>query len=65
MHIQGVTPEYIKALTAAGLPKQTEDDYVAAKIQGITPEFIEKARQHGFHNLDLEQLIMLKHTGVL
>jgi beta-lactamase regulating signal transducer with metallopeptidase domain len=65
MQIQGVTPDYIKALTAAGVPKQTADDYVAARIQGITPEFIEKARQRGFHNLDLDQLIMLKHSGVL
>jgi beta-lactamase regulating signal transducer with metallopeptidase domain len=65
MQIQGVTPDYIKALTAAGVPKQTADDYIAARIQGITPEFLEKARQHGFHNLDLEQLIMLKHSGVL
>lgn len=65
MQVQGVTPDYIKALIAAGVPKQTADDYVAARIQGITPELIEKAREHGFHNPDMDQLIMLKHTGVL
>jgi hypothetical protein len=32
---------------------------------GITPEFIEKARSHGFKDLDLDKLIELKNANVL
>jgi beta-lactamase regulating signal transducer with metallopeptidase domain len=65
MQVQGVTPAYIKALSAAGVAKSDADEYVGAKVLGITPEFIDKARQHGFQNLTLEQLITLKNAGVL
>jgi beta-lactamase regulating signal transducer with metallopeptidase domain len=65
MQVQGVTPAYIKALSAAGVAKSDADEYVGAKVLGITPEFIGKARQHGFQNLTLEQLITLKNAGVL
>jgi hypothetical protein len=64
MRIQNVTPEYIKALQAAGL-KFDVNDVIAAKIQDITPEFIEAARKHGFQNLTLRKLIELKQMGVL
>jgi hypothetical protein len=32
---------------------------------GITPEFIQKARSHGFKDLDLDKLMELKNSGVL
>jgi hypothetical protein len=41
------------------------DDLISAKVQGVTPEFIQKVQSHGFKNLDLDQIIELKRTGVL
>jgi bla regulator protein blaR1 len=64
MKVQGVTAEYIKGLQSAGL-KLDAHGVIAAKVQGITPEFIEKARSHGFQNLSINKLMMLKHSGVL
>jgi hypothetical protein len=32
---------------------------------GITPEFIERARKHGFQNLNMDKLLALKNAGVL
>jgi beta-lactamase regulating signal transducer with metallopeptidase domain len=63
MKIHGVSPEYITALQKSGVPdfKGDPGNYITARIHGITSEFIEKARQHGFQNLDLEKLIALKH----
>jgi len=64
LKVQGVTPEYVKSLQATGL-KLDADDIVSAKVQGITPEFIQKVQSHGFKNLDLNQILELKRSGVL
>jgi beta-lactamase regulating signal transducer with metallopeptidase domain len=64
MKVQGITAEYLKELQSAGF-KVDIDQAIGAKVQGITPEFIQKARSHGFKDLTLDQLISLKHTGVL
>jgi hypothetical protein len=64
MKVQGVTAEYVKGLQSAGL-KLDAHGVIAAKVQGITPEFIQKARSHGFQNLSIDKLMMLKHSGVL
>jgi beta-lactamase regulating signal transducer with metallopeptidase domain len=64
MKVQGVTAEYVKGLQSAGL-KLDAHGVIGAKVQGITPEFIEKARSHGFQNLSLDKLMVLKHSGVL
>jgi beta-lactamase regulating signal transducer with metallopeptidase domain len=64
MKVQGVTAEYIKGLQSAGL-KLDAHGVIAAKVQGITPEFIQKARSHGFQNLSIDKMMMLKHSGVL
>ena len=62
--MQGVTPEYVKALQSAGF-KLDVDEVMGAKVQGITPEFIDAARKHGFQNLTIDKLIQLKHLGIL
>jgi hypothetical protein len=59
-----VTPEYVKALQAAGFKDADCDEIIGAKVQGITPEFIEKARKHGFQNLTLDKLIALKQADI-
>src|SRR5215831_12078838 len=64
MKVQGVTPEFIKALQSAGF-KLNVDDVIGAKVQGVTPEFIDLARKHGFQNLTIDNLIQLKHLGIL
>lgn len=64
LKVQGVTAEYVKAMQAAGFKLDVEDT-IGAKVQGITPEFIEKVRSHGFKSLTLDQLMALKHAGVL
>jgi beta-lactamase regulating signal transducer with metallopeptidase domain len=64
MKVQGISASYLKELQSAGF-KLDVDEAIGAKVQGITPEFIHKAESHGFKNLTLDQLISLKHTGVL
>ena len=64
MKVQGVTAEYVKGLQSAGLELDAHG-VIGAKVQGITPEFIETARSHGFQNLSIDKLMMLKQSGVL
>ena len=64
MKVQGIDPEYLRKMQAAGF-KLDVGDAIGAKVMGVTPEFVEKARSHGFKDLTLEQLIGLKETGVL
>ncbi len=61
---QGVTPQYISALRAAGLKDLSAGSLIGAKAMGITPEFIAKVKAHGFHDLSIHQLIRLKASGV-
>jgi hypothetical protein len=65
MKVQGITPEYVKSMQAAGFKELDCDELIGAKVQGVTPEFIEKARKHGFQNLTLDKLIALKHADIL
>jgi beta-lactamase regulating signal transducer with metallopeptidase domain/sporulation protein YlmC with PRC-barrel domain len=64
LKVQGVDAEYVKGLQAAGFKPDVEE-VVSAKVMGVTPAFIELARNHGFKNLDLRKLALLKQTGVL
>jgi beta-lactamase regulating signal transducer with metallopeptidase domain len=64
MKVHDVTPAYRKLLEDAGFKLDT-DQVIEAKVMDITPEFIAKVRSHGFKDLELDQLIALKHADVL
>jgi beta-lactamase regulating signal transducer with metallopeptidase domain len=59
---QGVTPEYIREMRAAGFDTSV-DSLVAMKVQGITPEYVKEIRAAGL-NPDTHDLIALKVQGV-
>ena len=62
MKIQGVTPDYVRALHAEGL-KPEPDGLVAMRIQGVTPEYVHEIRGMGFAP-DVDQLVAMKIQGI-
>jgi hypothetical protein len=62
LKIQGVTPEYVRALHELGLHPDA-DTCVGLRVQGVTPEYIKELRAIGF-TPDEEQIIGLKVQGV-
>ena len=65
MKIHGITPQFIREMQAAGLDIRIADDFIAARLQGITPEVVKSAIDHGFGDLTLDRLVMLRNTGVI
>lgn len=65
MKVHGVTPEFIREIRASGLDVRKADDFIAAKAMGITPEFIKRAVDHGFRDLTMEKLILLRTVDVI
>ena len=64
MKIQGVTPEYARAMANAGFGKLSADDLIACKIQGVTPEYITQLKQQGFQVDSVHDAISFRIFGV-
>lgn len=64
MKIQGITPDYAKEMSQAGLGKLTGSQLVAMKIQGVTPEYIRAMQQAGFGKLSADDIVACKIQGV-
>jgi beta-lactamase regulating signal transducer with metallopeptidase domain len=62
LKVQGVTPEYVREMQAAGL-KANADDLVGMKVQGITPEYVKQLRASGLQ-LNADDLIAMKVQGI-
>jgi beta-lactamase regulating signal transducer with metallopeptidase domain len=62
LKVQGVTPEYVRAIQEYGLHMGV-DEIVAMKVQGVTPEYIRDLRAAGVTVSDNE-IIAMKVQGV-
>jgi hypothetical protein len=64
MRVQGVTPEFARALKQT-FPNVTAENLVQARIFRIDDEFIAQAKKHGFNNLPFNKLVQLRISGLL
>ncbi|MEP6768047.1 MAG: M56 family metallopeptidase [Acidobacteriota bacterium] len=62
--IHGVTPDWIRAISAAGLSRMTAEEAESLRIHSVTPSYLEGFRQAGYGSLTAEQALNLKIHGV-
>ncbi len=63
LKVQGVTPDYIKAIRAEGL-KPNVDELISMKVQGVTPEYIRKMRATGIKFDTVDDIVSAKVQGL-
>ena len=57
MKIQGVTPEYARAMSQLGFGKLSADDLIACKIHGVSPEAIAEFKKQGLEVKSIQDAI--------
>jgi hypothetical protein len=60
----GVTPEYAKSMSAAGLGKPTAHELITLKSLGVTPEYVAALKQSGIGPKDFHEVVTEKALGV-
>lgn len=60
----GVTPEYAKSMSAAGLGKPTVHELITLKSLGVTPEYVATMKQSGIPPKDFREVVTEKSLGI-
>jgi beta-lactamase regulating signal transducer with metallopeptidase domain len=60
----GVTPEYARAMGAAGLGKPSVHELITLKSLGVTPEYVSTMKQSGLGPKDFHEAVTEKALGI-
>ena len=60
----GVTPEYSKSMSTAGLGKPSVHELIALRSMGVTPEYVASLKQTGIAPKDFHEVVTEKSLGV-
>jgi beta-lactamase regulating signal transducer with metallopeptidase domain len=64
MKIQGVTPEYARAMAQTGFGKPSADELVSMKVQGVQPDDVNKLHQMGITAKSYQDLVEFRIFNV-
>ncbi|HVM37478.1 MAG TPA: M56 family metallopeptidase [Sphingomicrobium sp.] len=64
LKIHGVTPSFVRELTAAGYASLDADQIVNAAIHGVSPGYVRAMAQAGVPRMAFDQLVQMKVLGV-
>jgi beta-lactamase regulating signal transducer with metallopeptidase domain len=60
----GVTPEYAKSMSTAGLGKPTVHELITLKSLGVTPEYVTSLKQSGIAPKNFHEVVTEKSLGI-